>query len=321
MRQVIQTRSPSLKPAFSVLVLSAWPFSAAISPANSRPRMCGNSTGMRDVPARWSMSTWLMPTARTRTSASPGFGAGFGASSWTRTSGPPNLWNHATFTSILLCVPRPDGVRDLALQIPAILQVAMELSVGHHHLAAQHGHGGPRADFLAFPRRVIGFVQLLRAHGAALARIQHDDVGIAADGDRAFARIQPEDARRVRRHHVDELLERIAALLHRLGVDHRHARLDAGVAAGGVIDAVAAHLDRQVAAHLAGADAREAAMLQAIPQALRIAFRLERRIGVVDLPIRLPVILLGVEQVLVQRLAVDRVAARAALGDRLHARC
>ena len=162
-------------------------------------------------------------------------------------------------------------------------------------------------------------MQVLRAHGAALARVEHDDVGVAADRDRAFAWVEAQDARRVRRDDVDELLERIAALLHRLRVDHRHARLDAGVAAGGVVDAVAAHLDRQVAAHLVGADAVKMAVLQAVPQALLIALRLERRIRVVDLAVRLFVVLFGVEQVLVQRLAVDGIAARAAFGDRLHA--
>src|SRR4051812_19673813 len=46
MRQVIQTRSPSLKPAVSGLVLSALPFSGAVSPAHSPPGMCGDFVGL-----------------------------------------------------------------------------------------------------------------------------------------------------------------------------------------------------------------------------------------------------------------------------------
>ena len=69
-----ETRSPADQPVTPAPT-------SAISPPNSMPSVTGSSSGMRDEPLRMSMSTWLMPHARTRTTTSPGPATGSGASS------------------------------------------------------------------------------------------------------------------------------------------------------------------------------------------------------------------------------------------------
>ena len=60
----------------------------------------------------------------------------------------------------------------------------------------------------------------------------------------------------------------------------------------------------------------DGAVVGRLPQRLLVLGKFERRVGVVHLPARLLVVLGVVHQVLVQRLAVDRKAARARCGDR-----
>ena len=63
-----------------------------------------------------------------------------------------------------------------------------------------------------------------------------NDVGVGADRQRALARIEAHDLGGVGRDEADEIPKAVAALFDRLGVDQRHARLDPGIAAGGVVD-------------------------------------------------------------------------------------
>ena len=85
---LIATRSPGLQ---GVRPPSGSP-SASTMPAPSAPPICGS--GSRFGPrSRTIRSRWLRLAARMRTSASPGPGAGVGASSKHRTSGAPGRWN------------------------------------------------------------------------------------------------------------------------------------------------------------------------------------------------------------------------------------
>ena len=97
----------------------------------------------------------------------------------------------------------------------------------------------PGEDLVAFPRRVVGFVQISRAHLAAPARIEDGDIGIAAGGDRAFPRIKAHDLRGIGRDQIHVLRQRVAAAHDHLGVHDAKPRLDAGIAAGRVVDALA----------------------------------------------------------------------------------
>ena len=71
----------------------------------------------------------------------------------------------------------------------------------------------------------------------------------------------------------------------------------------------------QRAAQLVGGDAVDGAVERAVPQRLLVLRRLERGIGVIDLPVRQLVVLGRVQHVLMQALAVDRQALGARLGD------
>src|SRR5262249_36772452 len=56
-----------------------------------------------------------------------------------------------------------DGVGDLARQELTIAGSGVELAVLDDDLAAQDRHARPSGDLVAFPRRVVGLVQILFA--------------------------------------------------------------------------------------------------------------------------------------------------------------
>ena len=58
-----------------------------------------------------------------------------------------------------------------------------------------------------------------------LALIPDHQIGIGADADAAFARIQPVESGRIGRGQFDELIDRHASAKHALGIEQRHARL------------------------------------------------------------------------------------------------
>src|SRR6202011_3128425 len=89
----------------------------------------------------------------------------------------------------------------------------------------------------------------------------------------------------------------------------------ARVAAGGVVDSFADRLVLERAAQLVGGDAVNRAVARGVPQRVLILLGFERRIGVKNLAVGAVVVRGRVEQVLVQRLAVDRQAFAARLGD------
>src|SRR5262245_42197926 len=58
--------------------------------------MRGNGTGKPGIPRRTQRSRWFSETPRTRTSAWPGPGVGFGTSSTFKTEGSPCWWMRTT---------------------------------------------------------------------------------------------------------------------------------------------------------------------------------------------------------------------------------
>ena len=104
--------------------------------------------------------------------------------------GPAELVEPARPSSALLGMPRRIASGILRLRYWPSFRSPWNLPSATITLPRSTVDRRPGADLLAFPRRVVGLVQVLRAHRAALARVEHDDVGIAADRDRALARIQ-----------------------------------------------------------------------------------------------------------------------------------
>src|ERR1043165_8336421 len=71
-------------------------------------------------------------------------------------------------------------------------------------------------------------------------RVEDDDVGIPADGNRAFAREQTEEFGGGGRSQFDEAVDADAAAYHAAIVDQAHAVLDTGAAIGNLREVVEA---------------------------------------------------------------------------------
>ena len=77
------------------------------------------------------------------------------------------------------------------------------------------------------------------ADGVFAIGIEDHEIGVAADGDGAFARIEAEEFCRRGGDQFDEAVHAEAALGDAAGVDQAHAVLDAGAAVGNFGEVVA----------------------------------------------------------------------------------
>ena len=76
-----------------------------------------------------------------------------------------------------------------------------------HQRTARDCHrlaGGPAVHPPSVPGAVVGAVEVRGAQRAPDGGIEHDHVGVAARGERAFPRVEAEHLRRVRRGDGDE---------------------------------------------------------------------------------------------------------------------
>ena len=160
----------------------------------------------------------------------------------------------------------------------------------------------------SWPSHGVCLVQILLAQHSSSARVEQHDVGIRADCQRPFPRIKAHDARCVRGDEPDKIGKTVAAFLDHMGVHQREPRLDAGIAAGGIVDAPALELDLERATHLVGGDRLDRAVPGRRPQRLLVLGEFQRGLSVVHLPTRPLVVLGAIEQVLVEGLSVDREA-------------
>src|SRR5262249_8632997 len=75
----------------------------------------------------------------------------------------------------------PTVVADLARQKLTVAGARKKLAVIDHDLATQDRHARPGRDLVAFPRAVVGLVQLLFAQYPSQPRVEQYDVGVGAD--------------------------------------------------------------------------------------------------------------------------------------------
>src|SRR6266545_3096193 len=173
---------------------------ATTSPAGSLPQTCGSGIGIRNVPERTTVSgPWLIVTAPTSTTASPGPATGSATSSYRRTSGPPCSWKTAAFISLGFGEHRrevdvdAEGIDEVAGAVQdrragdghclAVLSVVVDLRledrravylVGVHDVVPQpvdhRPEGADVAGHLFFPAR-----------GRVVAERDHDVVAVAGD--------------------------------------------------------------------------------------------------------------------------------------------
>ena len=109
--------------------------------------------------------------------------------------------------------PREDVGVELARDEPAEARLGVQPAVLDDDAAAQDRRRRPARDRPALPRAVVAVVvQVVHRDRALDVRIPEDEVGVAARRDHALARVEPGDARRVRREDLDEAPQREAAL-------------------------------------------------------------------------------------------------------------
>src|SRR5947207_6560079 len=112
-------------------------------------------------------------------------------------------------------------------QEPAAPCPARQLALARDDLAPRHRQHGDRAE-LETVKGIISRsgVQPSLIHHGAPPRVEQDEIRITPDGDRALARVEPEDARRVRRECADERVNGDAPLGDPFGVDDAHFGLE-----------------------------------------------------------------------------------------------
>ena len=127
----------------------------------------------------------------------------------------------------------------MTLEELAVGFVADELAVAHLDFGAYGDDGGATFDRKPF-ETVVVVVGTLRSDGdgAAIIGIEDDEVGIAADGNGAFAGEEAEEFRGAGAGAIDETVEIDAAARDSVGVEKIDAIFDAWNAVGDIGESV-----------------------------------------------------------------------------------
>src|SRR3954468_23523936 len=123
----------------------------------------------------------------------------------------------------------------------AVAGFAYQLVAFHYHPTPdEHDLGG--TAHLGPLEEVVIYVRVVRLGGDfhPLLGVEDDDVGVAADRDRPFARVHAEELRRVGRDELYEPVHRDAALPDAEVVEHVQAVLDPRAAVGDLREVVSA---------------------------------------------------------------------------------
>ena len=112
-----------------------------------------------------------------------------------------------------------------------------------------------------------------------LLGIEDDDVGVGADGERALARVEAEELRRVRREQLDHPVQRDAALADAELVDHLQPVLEPGAAVRDLREVVLPERLLAVPAERAvvGRDRRQDVVAHRVPEHVLVRLVARRR--------------------------------------------
>src|SRR5258707_4976658 len=114
-----------------------------------------------------------------------------------------------------------------ALQEHAPTNLANKLTIASLYLPPHRDHAWPPASLPALVRVVIDVrVTAFLRKRAAIARIVHDEIGVAAELDRALAGIEAEQLGRLRRACIHHRLQPHASRVDAAGVDQVETFLD-----------------------------------------------------------------------------------------------
>src|SRR5215467_10992857 len=229
-------------------------------------------------------------------------------------------WNTCPTVSSSKSLPAMEDLRSAngTLQHLRIELAEQELAALGDHPPAQNGGRGPAGDLPAFPRAVVGHVEVVLGQRLANGGVHDGEVRVAAGGDDALARVEAEDLGGVGGGDVGEALQAHPALAHAFREGDAEPRLRAHVAARDVLDGAPAQLELEAGRILVGGQGGEPAIDQPVPQRLLVLGELEGGIGVGAEPARRLVVLRVEAGVLVESLAVHGQAEGARLTNGLH---
>src|SRR5688572_8722009 len=209
-----------------------------------------------------------------------------------------------------------------AIDVTARALDDVELAVGPHHLALADGVARDALHRHAFEDvEVDVLVMRLGRDSARACRVPHHEVGVGADADRAFARIDVEDLRSVGGGDLHELARRHAAGADAVMPQHRHAVLDAAGAVRDLGEVVAAsRLLIGAEAAVIGGGGLQIAGLQRAPQIFLVLLGPERRAHHVRrriVPVGMAIDRVIDQQMAGEHLAIDALAFEPRADDRL----
>lgn len=167
----------------------------------------------------------------------------------------------------------------MALEELAAVGVADELGVVNLNFTANGDDRGTTFDGEALETVVVVVGVLgFDADSATVVGIEDDQVGVAADGDGAFAREETEEFRGARAGAIDEAIEINAAAGDAMGIEKIDAVFDAGNAVGNVGEGVfAEEFLLEIEGAVVGANGVDEAKAQAVPENILIVFFAKRR--------------------------------------------
>ena len=198
----------------------------------------------------------------------------------------------------------------------------MQFAIAPCPVAAADGVARNALDGAAFEDVEVDVLVVgLGRDGAFGVGVPDHDVGVAADPDRALARVQIEDLGGIGGGQADEVLGGEAPGVDAFVPQHRHAVLDPGGAVGNLREVVLAHLLLLGAeAAVIGGGGLQVSGLDAAPQCLTVLQRAERRAHHVagrEFPALVLIDLFIDQQMACQHLAVDRLTVLAGVADLL----
>src|SRR5438445_11674853 len=194
------------------------------------------------------------------------------------------------------------------------------LAVLDEHLPAHDRHRGHAAEAVALPDAVVAVrVQVVQGDRLLGPWIDENDVGVAAGRDDPLAGVEAEEPRRIGAGDCDQCRDADLPGRHPFGEERHEPRLHAIVATGDVIHHRPRELGGERDGVVVGGDGVPAAAGgDRLPQGLPVLLALQGWVVVIREPARTGVRLAGEDEVVVEDLAVDRLAVAMGGSDRVY---
>src|SRR5882762_9793045 len=167
-----------------------------------------------------------------------------------------------------------------ALQELSATNLANKLTIASLYLPPHRDYAWPPASLPSLVRVVIDVrVTAFLRKRAAIARIVNDDIGVAAELDRALAGVEPEQLGRLCRARIHHRLQPQSPRGDAAGVDQVDTFLDRGDPVGDFCEPVHTHflLIGETEWRVIGGDRADLPRLDAVPQDVLVRLGAQRR--------------------------------------------